>query len=307
LPLVNGWTNTPFGTSDAAAALVSGVVYLKGAIASGTSAVAFTLPVGLRPATAVYVPVDMCAPTNGRLFIQPSGVVTVQAETSFANAQCLTSLDGASFALSAPTALTLQNGWTNAPFATSNADATAISGVVHLKGAIASGTSAVALTLPAQLRPTVAVFVTVDMCNATNGTLNIQPSGAVTVQAETSFGNAQCLTSLDGASFALSASTALTLKNGWTNAPLGTGNATAVSVGGIVHLAGAIASGTNASVFTLPAKLRPPTTVYVPVNMCNNTNGRLTIEPNGTVTVQAETTFTNAQCLTSLDGATYET
>jgi hypothetical protein len=75
-------------------------VHFKGAIATGgTNPVPFTLPAGFRPATAVYVAVDLCNATNGRLFIEPSGVVTVQAEGSaFGNAQCFTSLDGASFA-----------------------------------------------------------------------------------------------------------------------------------------------------------------------------------------------------------------
>jgi len=39
--------------------------------------------------------------TNKRacLVIQPTGVVTVQAEGAFSNAQCFTSLDGASFSI----------------------------------------------------------------------------------------------------------------------------------------------------------------------------------------------------------------
>ena len=100
LTLHNVWTNAPFSTSKAAVRTISGIVQLKGAIAtSGTNPVAFTLPAGFRPATAVYVPVDLCNATNGRLFIQHSGVVTVQAEGgTFSNAQCFTSLDGASFA-----------------------------------------------------------------------------------------------------------------------------------------------------------------------------------------------------------------
>jgi hypothetical protein len=100
LTLVNGWTNTPYGTSRAAVANISGIVHLKGAIATnGTNPVPFTLPTADRPATKVYVPVDMCGATNGRLSIVPSGVVTVQAEGPvWSNAQCFTSLDGASFA-----------------------------------------------------------------------------------------------------------------------------------------------------------------------------------------------------------------
>ena len=63
----------------------------------------------------------MCNATNGRLYITPAGVVSVQAETSFSNAQCFTSLDGAQFSLNATgyTNLTLVNGWTGAPFGTS--------------------------------------------------------------------------------------------------------------------------------------------------------------------------------------------
>ena len=208
LTLKNGWTNAPFGTSNAAVSAINGIVHLKGAIATtGTNPVAFTLPSAFRPATAVYVPVDLCNATNGRLFIQHSGVVTVEAEGgTFSNAQCFTSLDGASFAKSASsfTSLTLANGWTGAPFGTSNAAVRTISGIVHLKGAIATtGTNPVAFTLPSGFRPATAVYVPVDLCNATNGRLFIQHSGVVTVQAEGgTFSNAQCFTSLDGASFA---------------------------------------------------------------------------------------------------------
>src|SRR5215831_8303258 len=151
LTLKNGWTNAPFGTSNAAVANVSGIVHFKGAIATGgTNAVPFTLPAAFRPATNVFVKVDLCDATNGRLFIQPNGTVTVDAEGgNFSNAQCFTSLDGASFAKLATsfTALTLKNGWTNAPFSTSNAAVRNISGVIHFKGAIATGgTNAVPFT-----------------------------------------------------------------------------------------------------------------------------------------------------------------
>jgi hypothetical protein len=117
-----------------------------------------------------------------------------------------TSLDGVSFAKSASsfTPLTLQNGWFNAPFGTSAPAVRAISGIIHLKGAIAtSGTNPVPFTLPAGFRPASAVFVQVDLCTATNGRLQIDTSGVVTVQAEGGmFSNAACFTSLDGVSFA---------------------------------------------------------------------------------------------------------
>ena len=207
LTLKNGWTNAPFGTSNAAVSTVSGIVHFKGAIATGgTNAVPFTLPKAFRPTTNVFIPVDLCNATNGRLDIAANGVVSVQAEgNNFSNAACFTSLDGAQFAKSATsfTALTLKNGWTNAPFSTSKAEVRNINGVIYFKGAIAtSGTNAVPFTLPKAFRPTTAVYVKVDLCNATNGRLFIQPSGVVTVEAEGgTFSNAQCFTSLDGVSF----------------------------------------------------------------------------------------------------------
>jgi hypothetical protein len=314
LTLVNGWTNAPFSTSLATVELVTGIVQFRGAIATGgTNPVAFTLPPSFRPLTNVYVPVDLCNATKGRLVIQPSGTVGVQAEKAFSNAQCFTSLDGASFALRATsfTALTLINGWSNAPFGTSNAAARLVTGVVHFKGAIAtSGTNAQPFTLPPAFRPVTAVYVPVDLCNATNGRLFIQTNGAVTVQSEGGvFSNAQCFTSLDGAWFVTTGSglKALTLINGWTNGPFSTSLAQAGNAYGAVYFKGAIAtSGTNAQPFTLPPSFRPVTAVYVPVDLCNATNGRLFIQTNGAVTVQAEGgVFSNAQCFTSLDGASF--
>ena len=74
-------------------------MHLKGAIANGTTGLAFTLPIRLRPAKNVYVPVDLCNAKKGRLYIEPSGEVTVVVGGVFLDAQCFTSLDGASFAL----------------------------------------------------------------------------------------------------------------------------------------------------------------------------------------------------------------
>ena len=314
LTLKNGWTNAPFGTSNAAVVNISGIVHFKGAIATtGTNPVPFTLPAAFRPATSVWVPVDLCDATNGRLVIQHSGVVSVEAEGgTFSNAQCFTSLDGAQFAKSATsfTNLTLKNGWTNGAFGASKAAVRTINGVVYFKGAIATtGTNPVPFTLPKAFRPATNVFVKVDLCNATNGRLSIAPSGVVTVQAEGgTFSNAQCFTSLDGASFAKAPAffTNLTLKNGWTNAPFGTSKAAVRGINGVVYLKGAIATtGTNAVPFTLPANFHPGTDVYVPVDLCNAANGRLHITHSGVVDVEPEGNFSDAQCFTSLDGVSF--
>jgi hypothetical protein len=101
LTLINGWTGGPFGTARARVAMIGGIVHFRGAIAtSGTNSEPFVLPPAFRPATDVYVPVDLCNATNGRLVIQPNGTVTVGQKSGdpFSNAQCFTSLDGASFA-----------------------------------------------------------------------------------------------------------------------------------------------------------------------------------------------------------------
>jgi len=311
--LQNGWVNAPFATRNAGAFFDpgSGITHFSGAIASGASGVIFTLPPLFWPSTDVYIAVDLCNAANGRLRIQPNGVVSVQAEGAFSAAQCFTSLEGATYASTTAgfSGLTLVNGWTDTPPVTSLAVFGTLGGAVRFKGAIASGTSPISFTLPSGFRPATNVYIPVDLCNATNGRLFIQPSGVVTVQAEGgTFSNAQCFTSLDGAWFVPDASgtTALGLVNGWTNAPFGTSAAAVKNVGGIVHFKGAIAGGTSAVAFTLPAGLAPTTNVFVPVDLCGATKGRLFIQPSGVVTVQAEGgTFSNAQCFTSLDGASY--
>jgi hypothetical protein len=209
LRLQNGWTGAPFGTAVPAVRTVSGIVHLRGAVATnGTNPVPFTLPSAFRPAAVVFVSVNLCNATGGRLQIEPTGVVTVEAEGgAFSNAACFTSLDGVSFARTATsfTTLTLQNGWTGAPFGTAVPAVRAVSGIVHLRGAVATnGTNPVPFTLPSAFRPAAVVFVSVNLCNATGGRLQIEPTGVVTVEAEGgAFSNAACFTSLDGVSFGL--------------------------------------------------------------------------------------------------------
>ncbi len=83
--------------------------------------------------------------------------------------------------------------------------------------------------------------------------------------------------------------TNLTLLNGWTAGPFGTGQPSVAIIGGIVHFRGAIAtSGTNPEPFVLPASFRPSTNIFVPVDLCNATNGRLDIAPSGAVSVQQQ-------------------
>lgn len=319
LTLANGWQNAPYSTRNAGFEVNSGVVEFEGAIAGGAADGAFTLPVGDRPAGGVYLPADLCNATEGQLMVWgPSGVgfaddvggnTPYPGAGGFSNAQCFTSLEGASFAPAASgyTPLSPLNGWFAInPFGASAPAARVIGGVVHLRGGIADGESPVVFTLPPGMRPATDVYVPVDVCNTTER-LHITPSGTADVEDDSgALANASCFSSLDGATFALSPSgyTPLNLLNGWTNAPFGTSAAAVRIVNGVVQFKGAIAQGTSATVFTLPAGMRPAADVYVPVDLCGATNGRLHITPSGTVDLESEGgNFGNAQCFTSLDGA----
>jgi hypothetical protein len=314
LKLINGWHNVGFGAPTAKVAEISGIVQFKGWIkTSGSNDEPFVLPPAFRPATQVFVPVNLSGPNNGRLLIEPSGVVHVQAEGgTFSHAQAGTMLDGASFAKSASgfTALKLINGWTNGPFSTSKAEARVISGIVHFKGAIkTSGNNPVPFVLPPAFRPDTTVYLPVDLCGANHGRLIIGRSGKASVAAEGgTFSNAKCFTSLDGASFARSGHsfTALTPQNGWHNYGFGTARPAARVISGVVHVRGAIAtSGTNNEPFVLPPGFRPAATIQIQVDLCNANDGDLTIERNGAVFVNAEIRFSDLQCFTSLDGVAF--
>jgi hypothetical protein len=315
LSLLNGWA--PFnqnGTSVPAVSVVNGIVTLAGAIstpAANTNPVMFTLPPGFRPTTDVYVAVSLCNGRDGRLYIQPSGVVQVQAEGTFGDAQCFTSLDGAAFSIMPATfhALTLQNGWINAPLSTNSAAVANVNGVVTFKGAVNGGTADTLFTLPAAYRPSVDVFVKIGLCNATEGRLDIYPSGVVNVETPAPFSEAQCFISLDGASFVLNPSlqTALTLENGWTGGPFSTAAPAVEDLAGQVHLSGAMATtGTDEYAFVLPAQFAPGSTVFLPLDLCDGNTGELVVFPNGQAVVNdLDPTYAQAQCFTSLDGVTF--
>lgn len=317
LALKNGWADFGNGTAGPAVTNISGIVHLKGAIATtGTNNVPFTLPAGDRPATAVLVPVDLGGgATAGQLVIAPSGKVFVEAEQSWSDAQAFTSLDGASFATSGSsfTKLTLKNGWTIGGSTAPGPAVRSISGIVHLRGLIRTGgTNNEPFTLPAGFRPNHLVYVPVTLCSANNGRLDIYPSGIVQVEAEGgTWSHAQCETSLDGAWFAKSASlyTPLTLQNGWTSYGGGTASPAVRKISGIVHLEGAMHNGTNPpnpEVFILPAGDRPTHNVWVSVDMDNANRGHILIAPNGQVTVFPEDNiWSNAAVFTSLDGVSF--
>jgi len=314
LTLLNGWGTYPFGSASPAIAKVSGIVYFKGALStdpSNTNNVAFILPPGFRPSKYVNVPVDMCNSTGGELNIAPNGVTQVISEGNNANATCFTSLDGVSFALS-PTSFTqlkLRPGWKEFGSLFRTAAVRVVNGIVHFEGEIrTAGKNLIAFTLPAKYRPSRSVYLQINVCTGSIGWLNITPKGVVRVQAENNeLWAVQCGTSLDGASFVLSSTsfTPLKLTNGWMNAPLGSAKAMVRNFSGIVRFKGAIwTKGTSSDPFILPKPFRPAKRVYVPVALCGGNNARLDILPNGVVAIETESAdFTQARCLTSLDGA----
>ena len=206
LKLSTGWKEFGSLYRKAAVRLIGGIVHFGGEIrTAGTKATAFTLPAGLRPSRNVNILINVCTGSIGRLYITPKGVVTVKSEEGVWAVQCGTSLDGATFALSTKSfaPLTLQNGWINAPSGTAKAAVRNFSGIVRFAGAIRAGASnATAFILPQGFRPHHDVFIPVDLCNGGNGRLDISPDGVVGVEALSSFAEEQCLTSLDGASFA---------------------------------------------------------------------------------------------------------
>jgi hypothetical protein len=314
LTLLNGWGAYSSDTATPAVAVISGVVYFKGAIStsdSNTNNVAFVLPLGFRPSKFVNVPVDMCDSARGELYIAPNGTTQVISAGANTDATCFTSLDGASFTLSTRgfTAFKLQRKWTEFGSFYRKAAGRVIGGVVHLAGEIqAHGNNATAFTLPAAFRPATNVNVLINVCTGSIGRLHITTKGVVTVRSQEGWWAIKCGVSLDGATYVLSPKSfkALTLKNGWTNAP-GTAKASVRNHSGIVRFRGAIrTSGSNSDPFILPAAFRPAKDVYIPVDLCNGDTGRLDIQPDGTVAVQALSNFSAAQCLTSLDGAWYE-
>jgi hypothetical protein len=311
LTLLNGWQNAPSGTANASVEEINGIVHFKGAISqAGGNAEPFVLPAQFRPPSRVYVPIDACHATNARLDISTAGDVSVETEGSFDRAKCLISLDSATFALSTDgfKPVKLLHGWHQYSGGTGDAAVQLIDGMVHFQGAIAtSKNNDNAFYMPKALRPLETAYAKADLCDATNGRLEIDPDGLVRVEVEKRFANAKCFTSLDGVSYALKTTgfTTLSLINGWGNY-FGDRPAAVHAVNGVVQLEGALdTDGTDPNPFVLPAGFRPSKTVFVPVDLCDAANGRLVISPNGNVVVEVEHDFSSAQCFTSLEGVSF--
>jgi hypothetical protein len=207
------------------------------------------------------------------------------------------------------TLLTLMNGWETYR-GSPKPEIFAYKGIVHLKGAIKepTGSDNEPFIVPAPFRPAATVAVKLDLCDAENGVLIIEPDGETDIGSEDNGSDPQCFTSLDGVTYSLAATGyhALKLRKGWQHFGSDGAAVPAVrAVGNIVHFQGAMANGTSPAAFVLPAALRPQSTVWIPLDMAFSTNGRIGIHPDGTVDVQAQSDFSGAQTFTSLDGATF--
>jgi hypothetical protein len=306
LTLRNNWVGGT-GTSSPSAAKIGGIVRFRGAMqTTGTTMEAFTLPPELRPANNTYLPIALNNGKKGRLFISTSGVATVVPEST-ADAQALTSLDGAWFSPDATgfSNLTLQNGWATYGFGTATPAARLMNGIVHFRGALKGGTNSQAFTLPANLRPPVNVWVPVDVNVGHKGRLSISPTGTVNIYSETA-SDAAAFTSLEGVSFTLSDFTPLVLENGWSRAGYGVAQPGFSVTNGVVQLKGALSGGVNGALFTLPVNARPPSTIYLPTTMCSGWQGRIIINSNGVATMYPHLgDLAKAQCFTGLDGLSF--
>jgi hypothetical protein len=314
LALINGWKAYEQGAAPALTAY-KGVVYLRGSIKEtrGSNSEPFVIPAAFRPAAPVAIKLDMCDATDGRLIIDPDGSTALQSEDNFSEAQCFTSLDGASYSLTADgyKKLKLLQGWQTYGEGSAAPAAHAVGNIVHLEGAMAGGSGTAPFVLPSPLRPAAAVWLPLDMSDATNGRIGIFTDGTVFLQAQSNFSEAQSFTSLDGVSFALDSTgfTPLTLANGWAADTVdGTATPSVRLDHGIVTFHGAITlpSGSNNVAFTLPSTMWPSHDTYIPVDTNQCTNGRLIIYTNGAVAVQGEEgNNTNAFAFTSLDGVSF--
>lgn len=308
---INGWTSQPSGTDALGAKNVSGIVHLRGALkTTGTNAVAFNLPIVMRPTATVFAPVTLCGGAKGRLIISPDGNAMVQSEVSWSSAQCLTSIDGVTYPLTDSTPLTLENDWTRYGDSTMRSQVSLTQNVVRFKGAMKTAkTNTVPFRLPRGLAPPATTYVPVNVCSGKKGRLTISTDGSVSVSSMDGFDAAQCLTSLDGVEYVFSTAGfySIPLINGWSN--YGTRNAALVRTNfDTVHLAGAITTGgTNQTPFILPEVYRPSANVYLPIDLCGGKKGYLLIAANGTATVgvNGSGAWSDAQCFTSLDNVSY--
>jgi len=226
-------------------------------------------------------------------------------------------------------ALRLLNGWRSeqAKWNSGNPSWAVKGGVVYLSGSLhqPGGTNREFAVLPAAARPARTLFLTVYTANGTTGTMEILPTGPMSVSSialrpagrisdakdhtSLSLGGAQDYTSLAGVSFpaAATAMHKLSLLNGWQSSQpaYGTGAPAYTVTGGVVHLSGALhqPAGTNEEFAVLPAAARPARVLYLTVCTVAGNTGVLQIDPDGEMSAYQG----GARGFTSLAGVSFRT
>jgi hypothetical protein len=187
--------------------------------------------------------------------------------------------------------LHLLNGWRSSrsnAYDAANPSYAIYGGVVYLDGSLhqPSGSGAKFAVLPRAARPSRNLFISVLSGGGTGspGTLEIKPSGAMTATSAT--GGTQELTSLEGVSYPVAATTwhRLRLLNGWQSGgrAFGTAAPSYAVHGGVVYLTGSLRGAHNGPLGYLPKGARPGHVLYITI-YCNGTTGYLYIRRSGAI------------------------
>ena len=294
----------------------SGVVHLSGAVQSNnTDAIVAILPMADRPAadsnflgsTGVGSVSTGEALSVADVVITSAGDLEVYAPSTAPHTWVC--LDGITFPAASSslhfTSLHLRNGWVARGGSAVPSVAKEHNGIVHLIGAVASGSPAGAVAvLPQADRPAQNLYLAVETVNGV-ASVEITKLGSIYL-----FGaSITPFAPLDGISFpakgALGSASSIPFENGWhsEDSAWGTGSpAGAVEGSGTVHLEGSMAtSGADTWSLTLPKALRPASQVILPTYTESTTQGTIQIEPDGQVLCVGA--FAAAYC--NLSGITF--
>jgi hypothetical protein len=201
------------GRKFASVAVLGTAIVLVGSLGIASAATGGTFILGktnfARTTTVLKdstgVPLSLFAPAGKAPLTVNRGVKVANL-----NADKLDGLDSTQFQRKLPQLvwhkLTLVNNWVNFNgTARPPAWARDAQGVIHFRGAImeTANTNAQFTTLPASIRPAVALWLVTDLLNAAPGRIDIATSGVVTVEAATNAAAARGLTNLDGITYSL--------------------------------------------------------------------------------------------------------
>lgn len=187
----NSWVNLGAGYDSAGFAKDAiGRVWIKGMAKDGNPTTVFTLPAGYRPSATITLPIETSANVIGKLTISAAGAVDVHllgaGTNGWATITCVFQADGAVpwHEVGDTDEPAFENSWVNFGGAIDTAafvkDA---AGIVHIKGAVKSGTVGQAVfTLPVGYRPRSREIASV-ISNDAIGFMEVLPDGQVIASA----------------------------------------------------------------------------------------------------------------------------